>query len=268
MQGRVVTRDQKLALLIGFALTLAVGVLISDHLSRGGRAELDDGLARVTDPVPPAIPSLEGVGRDDFEGDAFGRDDFEPEVVRAAEPEIAPERARPAGLALGMRPVADVPGVTVPALDIAPGRGSDRRSVGGRVHHVRPGESLFRVSEKYYGTGHLWRELAAYNEGRVGENGSVRVGVTLRIPPESELGVATSEEVVASEEIAARTRPAEPRYGEYTVRRGDTFGEISQRLMGTVRRADELLGLNSDVVRDKHLIRPGMVLRYPIGPDA
>lgn len=62
-------REQKLALVIGFALVLVVGVLISDHLSKAQMLELDGGpmlsaapierMARSTTPPLPAGWSLE-----------------------------------------------------------------------------------------------------------------------------------------------------------------------------------------------------------------
>jgi LysM repeat protein len=54
----------------------------------------------------------------------------------------------------------------------------------------------------------------------------------------------------------------------YKVREGDTLSEISQKLLGTVKRMNELITMNSDKIRDADDIRVGMELRYRRGPAA
>src|SRR5690606_24694023 len=47
---------------------------------------------------------------------------------------------------------------------------------------VQPGDSLFQIARAHYGDGNLWRALAAANEGKIGGDGTVRVGVSLVLP--------------------------------------------------------------------------------------
>lgn len=298
------TRDQKLALLIGFALTLAVGVLISDHLSRGGRASLDSGLATVADPVLPSVPITAEDAAADWRPRWTSEASERPRVpsVQTGDASGADNPRLPIGLhAVADRPGIHIPGATqesftpnradAPSRSNAQGRNNAQsrniyerstnstrsRTSSLRVHHVRTGESLFRIAEQYYGTGHVWRELARYNAGRVSPDGGVRIGVALRIPPIAELDPDAQDQLnqdALSQDESSRANEIEParaapaRFGSYTVRRGDTFGEIAQKLMGSVSRSSELLELNANIVSDAHLIRPGMVLRYPLGPDA
>lgn len=278
----VVTREQKLALLIGFSLSLAVGVLISDHVSKGGAAELDAQVAVVGDPAPRAVPWIETPTG--LVADAAGS--TPPRPPRSAKPApsertevVAAERSTPTVVAPGrIVGVSDRPTVFIAPLGHRPEprvATRDDGSIGRRsaedvpakypVHYVREGESLFAISKAYYGTGHAWKKLAAFNEDRIAPDGTLRVGVRLRIPPADELGYDGAED-----RGPASDGSDEPgtRYGTYQVRKGDTLGELASKLMGTVRKTDELLELNSDVIRNPNMILPGTVLRYPLGPDA
>ena len=52
--------------------------------------------------------------------------------------------------------------------------------------------------------------------------------------------------------------------GTYTVKVGDTLSEIAQTVMGTTHKTPILIDVNKDVMPDPNLIRPGMVLRFPL----
>jgi nucleoid-associated protein YgaU len=62
MQGRTVTRELKLALIVGFALVLVVTVLISDHLSHARQTELAGNIP--AEPIKAAEPPAIAMGND------------------------------------------------------------------------------------------------------------------------------------------------------------------------------------------------------------
>jgi nucleoid-associated protein YgaU len=62
MQGRTVTRELKLALIVGFALVLVVTVLISDHLSHARQTELAGNIP--PEPAKVAEPPTIAMGND------------------------------------------------------------------------------------------------------------------------------------------------------------------------------------------------------------
>ncbi len=62
MQGRTVTRELKLALIVGFALVLVVTVLISDHLSHARQTELAGNIQ--PEPIKAAEPPAIAMGND------------------------------------------------------------------------------------------------------------------------------------------------------------------------------------------------------------
>ena len=51
-----------------------------------------------------------------------------------------------------------------------------------RVHVVVAGDSLSRLSQRYYGSAGRWQEIYNANATRLGPNGVLRVGTELRIP--------------------------------------------------------------------------------------
>lgn len=318
------TREQKLALVLGFAAVMVVGLLISDHLAAARSAELEDAPHDATVLIDAtegqamrrivAVPKDE----DEYRGRPARRiqDSNERDVSKAAEQsgggvaneapvEAAPERSPPGPIKLVVgegggafipveqpseRTVLDVVGESVAdgAEAMAKGmrkltglatstkpngmaslNGADGRSVSREVstepevvqHHVQANESLYKIAEKYYGDGNAWRRIAKDNAGRVGENGSVRQGVTLRIfdPTASVVAAAVPSKPAAPREL----KPTRGGPLTYTVKSGDTLGEIAQDLLGTVRRQHELIALNRDVLKDPDNLRAGTVLKLP-----
>jgi chromosome segregation ATPase len=51
-----------------------------------------------------------------------------------------------------------------------------------RTHVVASGDSLSRLSQRYYGTANRWQEIYNANTDRIGANGLLRIGTELRIP--------------------------------------------------------------------------------------
>ncbi|MFZ5497087.1 MAG: LysM peptidoglycan-binding domain-containing protein [Verrucomicrobiota bacterium] len=53
---------------------------------------------------------------------------------------------------------------------------------GARTHTVATGDSLSRISQRYYGTAGRWQEIYNANADKLGPNGILRIGTELRIP--------------------------------------------------------------------------------------
>ncbi|WP_415908966.1 LysM peptidoglycan-binding domain-containing protein [Oleiharenicola sp. Vm1] len=51
-----------------------------------------------------------------------------------------------------------------------------------RTHTVAAGDSLSKLSQRYYGTADRWQEIYAANRELIGPQGQLRVGQVLRIP--------------------------------------------------------------------------------------
>ena len=299
-------RDHKLSLIIGFVVLLVVGMLISDHVSRDQRgsgrhvATIDgDGngpvrnvglqlgpapAIRLDEEVAPLpVPDAEQATHDDAsqQADPFGliRDtaskasrDFSDLFKPAVPPEGDALRPieRPSTPA-GPREITTEKPPESSGSERGPSTAPTTRVA---YHTVAKGESLFAITNRYYGNGNLWRELAKVNPNRVSPDGAVDLGVKLVLPDSisgtqrREAGDAPKQEPVAPappKSSPPQQRPPATRVAsrDYTVKPNDTLGHISQRMLGTVKRQSELLAMNSDQIKNPDDIRAGMVLKIP-----
>lgn len=69
-----------------------------------------------------------------------------------------------------------------PARVMAPVASSAAATTNGRTHTVAGGDTLSRISQQYYGTTARWQEIFAANRDVLDTQGTLRVGMTLRIP--------------------------------------------------------------------------------------
>ncbi|MFN8472782.1 MAG: LysM peptidoglycan-binding domain-containing protein [Anaerolineae bacterium] len=126
---------------------------------------------------------------------------------------------------------------------------------------VQPGDSLWAISERFYGTGEEFMRLVDANDGRpmVGGAEFTRVGV---IHPGWVLVIPMPSEHV--EEVNDETY--------YVVEKGDTLWGIAARFLGDPTRYTEIFELNRGVAHPKtgwrltnpSLIWPGLRLKLPV----
>ncbi|MBS0191265.1 MAG: LysM peptidoglycan-binding domain-containing protein [Phycisphaerales bacterium] len=235
------TRELKLALIVGFALVLTVAILVSDHLSKARNATLANvtGTSKVEAKIPDMpIRSPEDVLPPSATASAVTPDkpvappegEIRPETKVAmsdpapAEPVVigqassGPHRETkfgPGALQVGLvetKPSEAKPQTTVPAgtpQDIVKHEiaKKDAPKAAEKTHKIAEGDSLYSISKKYYNDGSLWKKLAAANSGKVSENGSLKVGSVINIPAKETL---TGKPEVAKVEPKAAKQPAKP----------------------------------------------------------
>ena len=63
--------------------------------------------------------------------------------------------------------------------------------------------------------------------------------------------------------VIPTTKAKEPTYAAYTIKKGDILSRLSQQLLGTTRRMNELVELNRDVITNPDRLIPGRVIRVP-----
>ena len=358
-------RDQKLALVIGFALVLVVGVRISDHyssvqqprleggslvapplqaLAEGGGSPLPSGWGEliVTEPgfssegyseevSPPALAQAEPAFGSSTPPYSQSGDDPRGRLTPPPAPPALGERNRAPGtgptriargttsdsrvLAPTSVPMTERRVVEPLVMELGDGRDSaassvtrgliDRIRLGmkqlpvagevnerpagstgasvertsptrsdatvstAREHYVQPNESLYKIAERYYGQGRLWRQLAEANPGKVGKNGVIRPRVRLVLPAElAGRKLRGAPQSTTSQNSAtpteARERAAQPT--TYTVAKGDTLSQIAQQTLGSSRRMGDIIQANSNLISDADEIRVGMKLKIP-GPQ-
>ncbi len=268
------TREQKLALIVGFALVLVVGILISDHLSPASTDEPLESLAFMSPlgELPPAVVIDERPARTQPEPVATRPDaaqyrdaDRQPEVEAPKPQPRKTEPFEPTELTQGVTritpktrtPIVSRSGSDSPTTTVGQDRTNQPAAGPGFASYVvKPGESLSSIASRLLGSAAKWKLLAELNRDRVGEDGSVRAGVTLRLP------ASTQARSTGNQTPKSLTRTAAgPR--SYTVRGGDTLSQIAMRELGTMRRADEILSLNKDKIRNADEIYSGLVLALP-----
>lgn len=147
---------------------------------------------------------------------------------------------------------------------------------------VQPGDTAMKLARRFYGDGDKWKRLAEVNGSRIGKDGTLRSGVRIKLPTEDAvLGrlsgkganpqpANTPKPEVRQADNNARP-PAAPSQARpqgqpaatiatYTVKKGDTLGEIAQRELGSSKRAGEIVSLNK-INPDKLFV--GQVLKLP-----
>jgi nucleoid-associated protein YgaU len=292
------TRENKLALVVGFGLLLFVGILVSDHFSAAHRQDKADlTVAResrpaVTRPITIA-PVVAAVATTATEN--------RPEPMAAVGGDVVPASRGvvPIPSAGAERSVAVVES---PVLDNrhaagAPKAGTSRQESepGVKLRPIAEGESLYSICKQEYGDGSLSEALAKYNKSAVPDPRRIRKGVTIRIPPvetlrggrsprasaevaRTDVPALAATEVVAVESADVRpgTRtidviespapvPAKVAAGDrtYVVRKGDTLSSIAQRELGSKARWKDIVTANGSSLRDPGALSPGMKIRIP-----
>ncbi|MBY0396223.1 MAG: LysM peptidoglycan-binding domain-containing protein, partial [Thermoleophilia bacterium] len=189
------------------------------------------------------------------------------------------------GLPAGVTPVSTLGGLSPQASDtVGPAVGKPVSTGVEKMHPVLKGETLASIAQKYYGDKGLSKDLGAYNAKRLTAGGSVREGVTLRVPPKDVLlGTATlglnaagRSDVGSVPPGPARTKPSadKPAAGKatagkpasrgprtYTIKKGDTLTAIASRELGSAKRWEMLVAANPHL--DEESLRPGMSIKIP-----
>ncbi len=282
------TREHKLALILGFSVVLVVGVLISDHFSDATGAQLDDldagaVLAAETLQAPPIERTHAAVPSNDVMPGGF-LIDGEPQPTTAAAGstkifrtssemllnEIQKSWNATQGAATNVldqarnavpaaeidQPATSPIAALLPEPTLNPERATRSKPIAGsndsptKIHRVSEDESLWSIAQEYYGDGALYTKLAEFNKGRVGDDGTIRVGAVLKIP---------TREALTGERRAQQ--PKATTAGTYTVREGDTLGEIAQRLLGSSSKWREIVELNG--IEDPDVVPVGTTLKLP-----
>lgn len=237
------TKESKLALIMSFVLILVVGVLISDHFSHAGSADLG-----VAEPEID-LPSASLPDRSTPEQTSPTSRSMLDELSRSIESVRAPTLAQP----------IDTPPLDEPVVIVnAPAQQTqDAQSRTAPWCRVQEGDSLYAIARRELGDGDRWREIQRLNTTKLGGGTTLRAGMTLELP-----GDAKGERPATKTAPVARREITPPKaLRTHVVEQGDALGLIAQKYLGTVRRMDEIVELNG--LRDADDIRIGMTLKIP-----
>lgn len=270
------TRENKLAVVVGFGLILFVGILISDHFSTAGRQSSAD-LLQVADQnasVRQRDPSLI-----DIVGPAPRRrppiDAGTPAVNPTQLSEEADVRRMNDGRNSGSGVAAVNPQFLVPEtqapqpqretlIPVTPTSPSAQTLA---THEVQPRESMMAIARRYYGDGKLAKQLARFNN--IDDPDTVRAGAKLRLPTYEQLtgrsAPTGTPNVPAAPTRTASNETTSPalRTTTYTIKPGETLSQIASKVMGSSKKWEELYSMNVDVIDDPDNVKAGTVLKVP-----
>ena len=224
------TRENKVALVIGFALVLFVGILVSDHLSKAQTQRSANLIPNIKTLATTAGPPARFV---DLQTALPSRPPRPvPLVPQPVTAQPAPSQTQAAGVV--------EPAVMTPAP--------------GRTYEVRAGESLSTICQHTYGTAALTAALAAHNG--ISDPDTLWAGRRLSLPAAEVLtgGLAIPGDVGTPS-----------RWGAYRIKEGDSLSEIARQFMGSADRWHQLYELNRHVISDPDDIHVGILLKVPSG---
>ncbi|MCS7091901.1 MAG: LysM peptidoglycan-binding domain-containing protein [Patescibacteria group bacterium] len=115
-------------------------------------------------------------------------------------------------------------------------------------HVVASGETLWKISEKYYGTGYDWTKIA--KENNIKNPNKIEIGQTLKIPTSNQTAAATDSD-------QGKTGETE----KYTVQKGDSLWKIAQSQLGNPYLWVKIAKLNK--LKNPSVIHAGNVLEIP-----
>ncbi len=254
------SKENKLALVLGFAFVLFVGILISDHFSTARKQEVADLTPQINDPLlqqrntdPDLIqfPAMAPTITEPVENRTPARYNTFSEAIPQTTP-VQPSLPKPEP----KRETLVLGDPTPQYIGVSP---QEAKQFPYTPHYVQPSESLSKICQKYYGDGSLVADLARYNE--IDNPDRLRVGHRLRIPP-AEVLLRSSHP--HTHNIDANRGSQQSQFRVYTVQPNDSLSTIAQREMGSAKRYLELYKLNRDVLDDPDSIRVGMKLKIPL----
>lgn len=245
------TRENKLALVIGFGLILFVGILVSDHFS----AQRFDGaqLARAANSGEDAPFSLTPL-----------------ETPQAIHSQTTGEEimlvtggtsgSQPGGQ-LGSQTEAVI-GVEhlVQPLPITVAQGDEGDGEPVRFYKVQSGDTLWSIAAREYGDGSLNKALADYNKSVLTDSGRLSLNQQLRLPSLKKL--RPTRMAITENAVAAATPEATPKRTEtgrtHTIAKGDTVYRLAQRYSV---KPQAIMAANG--IRDPSALKLGRSIKIP-----
>jgi nucleoid-associated protein YgaU len=231
------TRENKLALVLGFGLLLLAGILVSDYLSAGNRVHEDPLIAASSSQIPNS------------------------EILKPAVPLQLERTQRPVQTAQERTP-APLRQITLGTPNARTQNSSS--AVSGRktaanvdTYYVKSGESLSIISIRYYGSAEYVDQIARVNN--LGNPNQVKVGTRLILPK------SFNQTTIATSGDRSTPSPANVQKKRQTVkvREGETLSDIAKRELGDGTKWRTLWKANMKVVPNPDRLRPGTILQLP-----
>lgn len=267
------TRESKLALIIGFSVFLVFGVLVGDYLSKARNQKLDPVLTAsgilpeqgtnstfVSEPVSRPLPP-----GDDHQLGMAPRPRIE-EII-SGQPEALIKVDHTDGPSILGSETSRTP------LPVSTGKE--------KTYAVVSGDSLYKIAQREYADGSLHDRLAAYNKDKLKNGKDLSIGQSLRLPPKdvllgkatlavSEPAPSTTRVVNTSltpggkpEKPEAKPEATAPKTRTYAAKKGDTVVRIARTVLGSADRIKEIVKLNPELGPTGDNLREGQTIKLP-----
>jgi nucleoid-associated protein YgaU len=262
------TKENKLALVLGFGLVLLVGILIADHFSVASSMQPDPLLGGIQDPEvqrhdqDPKLITFAVPERDVSVSSHAGSPG-----LGQAQPAMAPSRT------ITLDPMAEDNGIRrldtrrPPAEDAANHTPTLRptpqqtQNLPYTIHTVTKGDTFTSICRMHYGDDSLLQDLARFND--IDDPNTIRIGQAIRIPAASTLVRGTTVADLPQTNQTP-TPPAAPKTRPYTIQENDSLSVIAQRELGTAKRYLEIYELNRDLLDSPDDVVVGQTIKLPV----
>jgi nucleoid-associated protein YgaU len=275
------TRENKLALVIGFGLILFVGVLVSDHFSAANNDLAADFTANeelliAPSYSPPKLVALETAPIEPPQSSPVAQVEDQQPVVPET-PTVDSSASLDGSFEVVQAP--DLQQIERASLEDLARKFAD---VPHASHQVGKGETLYAICKRFYGDGGLADELARFND--MANPAAVSEGRRLRLPAaevlrggapapaltQAQIQPATTTTTVRSltgfdrqTPAAQAPKAATAAYTTYTIKSNDTLYKIAGRLLGSPSRMQELIDLNPGVLNNPRKLKVGATIKVP-----
>lgn len=251
------TREHKIALILGFAVILVVGVLISDHLSQAHVMQVDETAS--ADTLRREAPAGEAPSRGLLASSISGQGNSSGAGAHIE------RRDPPQWTATPAQPVAQ--NQPAPSYQVPTPQPQRMASAQPQANHAPVTETPTVIQQGGSEPGLIANALEAMSErygvrfDRVGTERTVPLTRTTTVDPRSTTQNAASQPTTPHG--PANAVPDSPPAPTYVVRAEDNLWSIAERHLGSGTRWRQIRELNKDVLPDDNSLRVGMKLRLP-----
>ncbi len=129
------------------------------------------------------------------------------------------------------------------------------------IHKVKPNDSLFKISRKYYGDEAKWYKIYEANKGKMSDPDALYVGQEILIPE-----ITLAKKVTLSMETPLKIKQDNKmsiKTTKHTVVSGDTLYRLSRKYYDDPTMWYKIYEANEDTIEDKSLLVKGQILIIP-----
>ena len=142
----------------------------------------------------------------------------------------------------------------------------------GNIHIVKSGDSLSKLSKKYYGDFEHWKQILNANKNTLKGSTNILVGQRLKIPPQNN-SLATknkkkndlkeNKRKVLSAKTVQKKETEETKSTTYRIKRGDTLFKIALYHYKDAEKWRKIFNANKNVLKNSNYIPAGKIIVIP-----